>query len=235
MSNLELLHTGFSAIFGEGGLPSSDIHELSETTYTKMQPLEMPLQHGLPWSQIHEPFEESYTGMQPFPSLGASRGSIDPRGLDPQYDFYFSDVKDDGKKYMRGGHQYHRPYGWKKIAIKVRAVSYHGTQVSKARKIVKEDLKPGPRAKFGPGVYSSPSLEMVEKMYSRPFQFEGKNFKIAFQNRVNSRRVQIIPATQTEVGADYWLTQKDDIRPYGVLIKEIKEVEEFKEESCTLF
>ena len=51
---------------------------------------------------------------------GGSPGSIDPRGLDPQYDFDFSDVKDDGKKYMRGGHQYHRPYGWKKIANKVR-------------------------------------------------------------------------------------------------------------------
>ena len=46
MSNLELLNAGFVAIFGENGLPSSDIHELFEATYI----------------------------MEPFPSLGASGG-----------------------------------------------------------------------------------------------------------------------------------------------------------------
>ena len=38
MSNLELLNAGFAAIFGENGLPSSDIHELFEATYI-MKPL----------------------------------------------------------------------------------------------------------------------------------------------------------------------------------------------------
>ena len=39
--------------------------------------------------------------------------------LDPGFDYDFSNAKDDGKKYMRGGFQYKRPYGWKRIAIKV--------------------------------------------------------------------------------------------------------------------
>ena len=39
---------------------------------------------------------------------------------------------------------------------------------------------------------------------------------------VNPNRVKIISAEKTGVGADYWLTQKGDIRPYGVLIKEVK-------------
>lgn len=369
MSNLELLHAGFSAIFGEGELPSNDIHELFGATYTMMQPVEMILQDELPLSDeaelckvcgavkvqgrcsrepqnrwlpwrdvLHYLYGEPDTEMQPSPSLGAyssssslrSRtidvfvtglhgdtftvralnrhtvrelkaiieektgidakmmsltyggktlddtgeaslrslgishgssvfivlrlhggglpGDIDPSGFDPSYDFDFSDVKDDGEKYTRGGHQYHRPYGWKRIAIKVRgkygggdewlgpdgirteespnewAVSYHGTNYSNARKIVEEGFKPGPREKFGPGVYSSPSLEMVEKMYAQSFPFGGKEYKIALQNRVNPKRTQIIPASETEVGADYWLTQKDDIRPYGVLVKVIKEV-----------
>ena len=38
MSNLDLLNAGFAAIFGEGGLPSSNIHELCEATYI-MKPL----------------------------------------------------------------------------------------------------------------------------------------------------------------------------------------------------
>ena len=46
MSNLDLLNAGFAAIFGEDGLPSSNIHELFEATYI----------------------------MEPFPSLGVTGG-----------------------------------------------------------------------------------------------------------------------------------------------------------------
>ena len=62
---------------------------------------------------------------------------------------------------------------------------------------------------------------MVENHYAQPFDLQGKRYLIAFQNRVNPHRVKIIPAKETGAGADYWLTQKDDTRPYGVLFKEI--------------
>lgn len=307
MSNLDLLQAGFSAIFGEDGLPSSSIHELFEATYI-MEPLpslglagSLPsvpwidlFVYGLRGEIITVKVLKTYTvtqlktaievktgidmntmgliycgkilpddaegktlssygichGSSVFLVLGLSGGGwpnrrLDPSGLDPGYDFDFRNVKDDGKKYTRGGHQYHRPYGWNRIAVKVLSkygeddswlgpngirteeapaewpVSYHGTKFENADKIIKEGFKPGPRAAFGKAVYSSPSLEMVEKIYAKEFTHEGKSYKIAFQNRVNPARLKIIPASETHAGADYWLSQQGDIRPYGVLIREV--------------
>lgn len=164
--------------------------------------------------------------------------------LDCRYDFDFSNLKDDGKTYMRGGFVYRRPYGWKRIAIKVVGkyenddwlgpngihteqasgewpVSYHGTDILRANPILKEGFKPGPRALYGEGIYTSPSLEMVERFYAQEFTHEGKSYKIAFQNRVNPDRLQVIPAAQTGAGPDYWLSKGGDARPYGVLIREV--------------
>ena len=170
--------------------------------------------------------------------------------LDPGFDYDFSNAKDDGKRYMRGGFQYKRPYGWKRIAIKVVGkydddtwlgpngirteeapgewpVSYHGTNMKSAKMILKEGYKAGPRQLFGRGIYTSPSLEMVERLYAKEFPFEGKNYKIALQNRVNPNQknghLKIIPASQTSVGADYWLSPGGtaDVRPYGILIREV--------------
>lgn len=45
--------------------------------------------------------------------------AFDTNELDSDFDYDFSDVQDDGKMYMRGGFEYKRPYGWKRIAIKV--------------------------------------------------------------------------------------------------------------------
>ena len=80
--------------------------------------------------------------------------------LAPEFDFDLTYVKDDGKRYMRGGFEYKRPYGWKRYAVRaigryendewlgphgIRTneasgewpVSYHGTDISSAEKIVK--------------------------------------------------------------------------------------------------
>lgn len=171
--------------------------------------------------------------------------------LDPEFDYDFSDVKDDGKRYMRGGFEYKRPYGWKRIAIKVVGrygnddwlgpnglrtkeaseewpVSYHGTNMSSAKLILKEGYKPGPRDLFGKGIYTSPNLEMVEKLYAQEFTCKGKTYKMVLQNRVNpdqkNDHLQIIPASQTGAGADYWLSpggHANDVRPYGILIREV--------------
>ena len=63
---------------------------------------------------------------------------------------------------------------------------------------------------------------MVEKLYAKEFTYGGKSYKIAFQNRVNPNHLEVISASQTGVGADYWLSQSgDDVRPYGVLIREV--------------
>lgn len=177
--------------------------------------------------------------------------AFDTNELDPDFDYDFSDVQDDGQKYMRGGFEYKRPYGWKRIAIKVVGrygnddwlganglrtkessgewpVAYHGTNMSSAKLILKEGYKPGLRALFGKGIYTSPSLEMVEKLYAQEFTCKGKTYKIVLQNRVNpdqkNGRLEIIPASETGAGADYWLSpggHANDVRPYGILIREV--------------
>ena len=96
-----------------------------------------------------------------------------------------------------------------------------------ARMIVKEGYKPGPGDAHGKGIYSSPSLEMVERYYAKEFELEGKRYKIALQNRVNpdqgAGRLEITAASVTGTGADYWLSPayNDDVRPYGILIREV--------------
>lgn len=176
--------------------------------------------------------------------------TFDRNNLAPQYDYDLTDVTDDGNIYMRGGFVYNRPYGWKRFAVKVLGkyendawlgpdgertdqapgewpVSYHGTNMSSANMIVKEGYQPGPRALYGKGIYSSPSLEMVERFYAKEFDHQGKTYKIALQNRVNpdqgAGHLEIIPASVTEAGADYWLSpaHNSDVRPYGILIREV--------------
>lgn len=198
-------------------------------------------------------------GIQPDESIfmvicttsGGSQCAFNTDELHPSFDYDFSNVKDDGTRYMRGGFQYKRPYGWKRIAIKVVGkygdntwlgpdgirteeapgewpVSYHGTNMKSAKLILKEGYKPGSRELFGRGIYTSPNLEMIEKLYAQEFTYQGKTYKIVLQNRVNpdqkNGHLQIIPAAQTTVGADYWLSRGGstaDVRPYGILIREV--------------
>ena len=115
-------------------------------------------------------------------------------------------------------------------------VSYFGTDISSAEKIVKEGYKVGPRAKFGKGIYTSPSLEMVERLFAQEFPYDGKRYKIALQNRVNPDHLEIISASQTGAGADYWLSpNEDDVRPYGLLVREVHEtVSQPQSQPCSL-
>ena len=58
----------------------------------------------------------------------------------------------------------------------------------------------------GIGVYTSPSLEMVERLYAQEFLYDGKRYKSAFQNRVNpdhNGHLKIISASETGARADY--------------------------------
>ena len=188
---------------------------------------------------------------------GAGPLTVSTDELDPKFDHDFTGERDDGNPYMRGGFEYKRPYGWMRYAIRVLGrygnddwlgpngvrtgqasgewpVSYHGTDMSSAKMIVKEGYKVGPGAMYGQGIYTSPSLEMVEMHgYAKEFLYDGKRYKIALQNRVNPDRdghLEIVSASRTAVGADYWLSRnKDDVRPYGLLFREVGQTE-----SCSL-
>ena len=188
---------------------------------------------------------------------GGADFQLDTGMLAPGYDYDFTSHKDDGKKYIRGGFEYRRPYGWYRYAIKVTGkpeyrgdewlgpngirtesspgewpVSYHGTYMECATKIVEQGFKPGSRDLFGKGVYSSPSLDMVERRYAQQYEFKGNTYKIAFQNRVNpdvtNGHLKIIPASETRAGAEYWVSPKQDpgnnvydVRPYGIIIRRV--------------
>ena len=188
---------------------------------------------------------------------GGGGFQLDPSLLDPTYDYDFTDKQDDSKVYMRGGFVYNRPYGWKRYAIKVLQVpeyggdqwlgpngirvqttgeewpvSYHGTAMENVDKIIAQGFRPGPRQLFGKGVYSSPSLDMVARLYSKEFQYEGKSYKVVLQNRMNPDQInghlKVVPVSDTGVGADYWVAAKHDpksgmydVRPYGILIREM--------------
>ena len=196
---------------------------------------------------------------------------LDPEMLAPGYDYNFTDRKDDGKKYIRGGFEYQRPYGWYRYAIKVTGkpeyrgdewlgpngirtasspgewpVSYHGTYMECAKKIVGEGFKPGSRSHFGKGVYTSPSLDVVDRRYAQKFDHKGNTYKIAFQNRVNpdetKGHLKIIPASETRAGADYWLSPKQDpegnvydVRPYGIIIRRLTKLDLLSEGLSAIF
>ena len=171
---------------------------------------------------------------------------LDDEMLDPYYDYDFTDLVDDGKVYVRGGYPYKRPYGWKRIALKVKGkyendswlgvqglrtescsgewpVSYHGTGDKSALQIVKEGYCNDRirREKYGYGHYSSPNVNVAEK-YAKRFTYEGKEYKMILQNRVNMLGTNVIPKEATYDLDEYWVTpHPSDLRPYGVLVKKM--------------
>jgi len=173
--------------------------------------------------------------------------SLDPDMLDPKYNFDFTNLSDGGKKFKRGDKVYKRPYGWNRIAFKVKnrygdtkwlgginggiredsiagewPVSYHGTNMNAAKLIAAEGFKlcKGKRFKFGHGIYSTPDYEVAEK-YGKTFEFEGQKYKVIIQNRVNMMDTDTVEPSNRP-GWEYFVTSKEEnIRPYGILFKKI--------------
>jgi ubiquitin len=153
--------------------------------------------------------------------------------LDPQYDYDFTRVNDYGVPFYRGGHEYRRPCGWQRFALKVDnkfdsnawlgssnapgewPVSYHGTGYHNSMSIANEGFKlsKGLRFAYGRGIYSTPNVVTAE-LYATEFSFDGRRYKVVVQNRVN-------PTCLNKFG-DYWVSPRDeDIRPYGLCIKKM--------------
>jgi ubiquitin len=156
---------------------------------------------------------------------------LDAYFLDPGYDYDFTRINDKSASFSRGGHEYRRPCGWKRCALKVLnkygsdvwlgssnapeewPVSYHGTGYSNARSIADEGfrLSMGKRFALGRGIYSTPNVAVAEA-YAKEFYAGGVRYKVVVQNRVN-------PDTLQKFG-EYWVSPKDeDLRPYGLCIK----------------
>ena len=176
---------------------------------------------------------------------GGAEYQMDLSELAPSFDYDFTKVQDDGKRYMRGKFEYRRPYGWYRFALSVIGkyeddlwlgpggirtetsstewpVSYHGTNMEGAKGISKEGflLEKSKRFLYGKGIYSSPDLS-VAKNYSQRFGHEGRHYRIILQNRVNPEKEHLVIVKDGQ----YWLCPKHDpssnvydIRPYGVLL-----------------
>ncbi|XP_019858596.1 PREDICTED: uncharacterized protein LOC109586819 [Amphimedon queenslandica] len=192
---------------------------------------------------------------------------LDEDLLDPNYDYDFTNERDTGRVYQRGQsqgflgflkHEYHykRPYGWNRIALKVKGkyppddtwlgipvagsertktskgewpVSYHATGREGAEGIAAEgyDSKQWrEKCYHGKGHYSTPDIEVAAKYYTKPFDQNGKKYEAVMQNRVNLSpgNTIIIPKEKTRAGAEYYVTySSEDLRPYGICIREVKE------------
>jgi len=167
--------------------------------------------------------------------------SLSPYLFDHQYNYDFTNLRDDGTVYQRGGRTYKRPYGWARYALNVKykygdtvwlgghdggiradsyegewAVSYHGPSFKDhARAIAQRgyDLAMGKRFQYGRGIYSTPDPAIAER-YAAPCTFKGQKYKVLIQNRVDMNETDVI---QEE---NYFVTQTEaSVRPYGFLIK----------------
>jgi len=180
--------------------------------------------------------------------------SLDEKILDLKYNYDFSKLNDDGKTYVRGGKKYIRPYGWNRVALNVKdkyddtewiggiqgtirtedvdkewPVTYHGTKDTFAKRIAASgyNLDKGKRFKFGRGIYSTPDPAIAED-YATTFEFEGQEYKVLLQNRVNMEDTDVVAVKHScgvgdsPVSGDYFVTaNENNIRPYGILFKKM--------------
>lgn len=113
------------------------------------------------------------------------------------------------------------------------SVAFHGTSLDSLRKIINDSsghpkLIQGPRQLCadsknqnprsdtynelcGNGIYCTTKIEKAEP-YANSVKFDKKNYKIALQCRINPKKFRY-------AGYDYYITNSEDIRPYGILLK----------------
>jgi len=179
---------------------------------------------------------------------GAGCFAMDEAILDQKYNYDFSNQRDQGERFFRGGRAYRRPYGWNRIALNVKdkyddaewiggiqsvirtdgvmnewPVTYHGTKDTFAKDIAASgyDLGKGERFKFGRGIYSTPDPDIAED-YATTFEFQGQKYKVLLQNRVNMEDTDVVAVTHGDYEGEYFVTaNEENIRPYGMLFKKV--------------
>ena len=155
-----------------------------------------------------------------------------------------------GENEKRGGREYDPPKGWIGHGISVSkkydngddtwlgytgedngewCVAYHGTNINYALSIMENGLKSGvnqvysdsddinhPGEKVGDGIYVTPLVSIADGYALRQ---NPSKYKCIFMCRVNPRTIRI-----PEDNQDYWVVKGgiNDIRPYRLLIQEVK-------------
>ena len=171
---------------------------------------------------------------------------MDTSLLDPRFDYDFSGMKDDGTKLMRGGYQFYRPYGWKKIALKVLncysdnvwlgpnglrvadapgewPVSYHGSGTNEEGKNIAQYGSQQTKGKgdvYERGIFMSPDIAVAAK-FASTFEHAGRNYRMVLQNRVNPEGLRMVIGGGA-AGEQYWIQPKPEfVRPYGICIQSV--------------
>mmetsp|Transcript_40783 Transcript_40783/g.118156 ORF Transcript_40783/g.118156 Transcript_40783/m.118156 type:complete len:322 (+) Transcript_40783:57-1022(+) len=114
------------------------------------------------------------------------------------------------------------------------AVAYHGTNVQAMPSILTGGMRVGERQAYkdfrdsrtgeriGEGIYCTPSMKTAAD-FAPVWSIEGRKLQFVFQCRV---RPEAIKRIHEEVGREsgaYWLiNDPSDIRPYGVLVREVE-------------
>jgi len=174
--------------------------------------------------------------------------------FDEEYDFmYEGDVSSGSRKRMRGGEEFIWPAGWRKLALCVTKryhsndrdgnpwldrdqgwpVAFHGTSGSHVRgirDIVCNGFLPRggestPRNGeiFGVGIYCTPDPKFAAKYASdEPLvTSSGLKLEIVFQVRVRPGGYE---EHAHKHGRCWVIKRKEDIRPCGILLREVTEV-----------
>ena len=124
--------------------------------------------------------------------------------------------------------------GWRNHSVPGEwPVSYHGTSLKGAKGIIKSHYSAGDRDLYGRGIYSTPDIHAAEEeLYAKTFTSKTtrKSYKVIVQNRINPEEREIcqqsnywlIPVHKRASAAAQKRIAESSIRPYGILIKEIK-------------
>lgn len=150
----------------------------------------------------------------------------------------YTTVQYEKKQHFRGGHQYVRPVGCVRYGVKVTGkydnddwlggkgyrtdtewpVAYHGTKELNVLEILRHGflLEKGVRFAYGKGIYCTPD-PLVALGYAYNYEFNGCQYKLIIQCRVDPKRLQIVHGKSWK-GA-YWLVPDGTaIRPYGICV-----------------
>ena len=172
---------------------------------------------------------------------GTPKFYLDNGTLDEHFNYDFTNMRDDGTKFYRGGKPYYRPYGWDRYALKVRGkheddmwlgddgihtyscpgewpVAYHGTTEDNCRSIAQEgyDFSKGKRFLYGIGIYIAPSIDFATR-FATKFTSAGKEYKVVFQNSVSTKDLREV---KNQTGDEYWGQPHPElVRPYGICVK----------------
>ena len=155
-----------------------------------------------------------------------------------------------GKGGKRGGFDYKPPYGWIGIGLNVLdkydsgnndwlvhngnknewAVAYasvsekilgiilqHGFRAGRGQIYEKKYDIYHPGNKVGQGVYCTPNPDIMDNYSKELIEIDGKYYKLGLMLRVKPDKIRW-PSKEF----NYWVLDSDDIRPYRILLKEIK-------------